>query len=226
MTSLLQIAVEGLVSVLLAMTIGYCVLLNSRLKRLRADEANLRATISELLTATEIAERAITGLKQTATECDKTLAQRLREAEFFSMEISREIAEGEKVLGRIAQITQAARAATTAAAAAEDRLAQSQVHAQQAQVHAEALARAQAQVLAEAQRRAALGLGAHGRAAEQGVGATPLAASVQPAVPHVAAAPLAHEALRASDRLGVLKSRAAEAAERVASIRRATTEAA
>ena len=107
MTHWIDMAVEGLVAVLLVTTIAYCILLDRRLKRLRADEANLRATISELLTATEIAERAIVGLKETASDCDKTLAQRLREAEFFSHEIEREIGEGERLLNRIIRITQA-----------------------------------------------------------------------------------------------------------------------
>lgn len=111
MTPWIDLAVEGLVAVLLVLTIGYCILLDRRLQRLRADEANLRATISELLTATEIAERAILGLKETASDCDKSLAQRLREAEFFSHEIEKEIGEGEKLLNRIIRITQAARGA-------------------------------------------------------------------------------------------------------------------
>jgi hypothetical protein len=55
------LAIESLVAVLLILTIGYCMLLNKRLKRLRADEQSLKATISELITATEIAERAIGG---------------------------------------------------------------------------------------------------------------------------------------------------------------------
>jgi len=50
---------------LLMVTIGYCMLLNKRLKRLKADEHSLKATIAELITATEIAERAIGGLKHT-----------------------------------------------------------------------------------------------------------------------------------------------------------------
>lgn len=120
MSQWINMAVEGLVAVLLVLTIGYCIVLDRRLQRLRADEANLRATISELLTATEIAERAIHGLKETATDCDKTLAQRLREAEFFSREIEKEIGEGEKLLNRIVQITQAARGTATPAAVAVD----------------------------------------------------------------------------------------------------------
>ncbi|MDO8980158.1 MAG: chemotaxis protein, partial [Afipia sp.] len=50
--------IEGLVAALLLLTIGYCMLLNSRLKRLKADEHSLKAVIGELITATEIAERA------------------------------------------------------------------------------------------------------------------------------------------------------------------------
>lgn len=117
-THWIDLAVEGLVAVLLITTIAYCMVLDRRLKRLRADEANLRATISELLTATEIAERAIVGLKETAADCDKSLAQRLREAEFFSQEIGRELGEGEKLLNRIIRITEAARGAAEAVPAA------------------------------------------------------------------------------------------------------------
>ena len=59
------LVIESLVAVLLLLTIGYCMLLNRRLKRLRADEQSMRAMIAELITATEIAERAIGGLKVT-----------------------------------------------------------------------------------------------------------------------------------------------------------------
>ena len=55
--------VETMVSVLLLLTILYCVRLNKQLRLLKADEQSLRATISELVTATEIADRAIGGLK-------------------------------------------------------------------------------------------------------------------------------------------------------------------
>ena len=39
------IVIESLVAVLLVLTIGYCMLLNKRLKRLKADEHSLKATI-------------------------------------------------------------------------------------------------------------------------------------------------------------------------------------
>ncbi len=103
--------IETLVAVLLAVTIGYCVLLNRRLRRLRADEMSLKATISELITATEIAERAVGGLQLAARECDQNLGERLRAAERFASEIDERIAAGELVLNRLARIAVAARPA-------------------------------------------------------------------------------------------------------------------
>ncbi|WP_420332956.1 DUF6468 domain-containing protein [Roseibium sp.] len=105
--------IEGLVAVLLLITIGYCWTLNRRLQRLRADEEVLRATISELMTATEIAERAILGLKTTAAEADKVLGTRLKQAETMSGSLADQIGEGEKIFTRISQIAEAARAASS-----------------------------------------------------------------------------------------------------------------
>ncbi|MEI2383876.1 DUF6468 domain-containing protein [Breoghania sp. JC706] len=104
----LGLVIESLVAVLLVLTIAYCAVLNGRLKRLRSDEEQLRATISELITTTEIAERAILGLKTTAAECDQTIAQRLSQAEHLSAELARQLDTGESVLTRITQIAEAA----------------------------------------------------------------------------------------------------------------------
>src|SRR3954470_5501054 len=67
------IAIESLVAALLLLTIGYCMLLNKRLKLLKADEHSLKATIGELITATEIAERAIGSLKHTVRRRNERL---------------------------------------------------------------------------------------------------------------------------------------------------------
>jgi len=101
--------IELLVAILLMLTIGYCILLNRRLKLLKADEQSLRATISELVTATEIAERAIGGLKLTVHECDMGLGERLRKAERVTIEDDRTIAAGKDLLGRLSQIVTAGR---------------------------------------------------------------------------------------------------------------------
>jgi len=96
--------IEILVAILLVLTIGYCMRLNRRLKLLKADEHSLRATISELVTATEIAERAIRGLKLTVEECEVGLAARLRSADRFTADLDRSVSAGKGLLERLTQI--------------------------------------------------------------------------------------------------------------------------
>jgi hypothetical protein len=103
--------IEGLVAILLMFTIGYCMLLNRRLKLLRADEDALRGTIAELVTATEIAERAIAGLKITARECDLGLGERLERAERLCADLDRRLAAGKDVVGHLSRIAVAGRRA-------------------------------------------------------------------------------------------------------------------
>jgi len=100
--------IESLVAILLMVTIAYCVILNSRLMRLKADEQALKATIAELITATEIAERAVAGLKTTAHECDHTLGERLRTAERYCTNSDRQIKSGDLLLKRLSRIVTAA----------------------------------------------------------------------------------------------------------------------
>jgi len=109
MSNGIGVIVDGLVAILLMVTIGYCIMLNRRLKLLKADEQSLRATISELVTATEIAERAIGGLKLTVHECDTGLGERLRKAERVTIEIDRAVSAGRELLGRLSQIVTAGR---------------------------------------------------------------------------------------------------------------------
>ncbi len=98
MTNGFGVIIEMLVAILLALTIAYCISLNRRLKLLKADEQSLRATISELVTATEIAERAIAGLKLTVQECETGLGARLRSADRFTADLDRSIAAGKDML--------------------------------------------------------------------------------------------------------------------------------
>ena len=111
------IVIESLVAVLLMLTIGYCMLLNSRLKRLKADEHSLKATIGELITATEIAERAIGGLKHTVRDVNENLGNQLTSASQMSQQLKHQLAEGDDVIRRLSRIAIAARPAEPAAAA-------------------------------------------------------------------------------------------------------------
>jgi hypothetical protein len=101
--------VETLVAILLAVTIGYCIVLNERLKRLHSDRDELRQMVTDLVSATTLADAAIKELKATAVEADLTLTARLEEAERFGVELAYHVNAGQSVLERIARITTAAR---------------------------------------------------------------------------------------------------------------------
>ena len=105
----LGLVIETLVAILLVLTVGYCMLLNRRLKRLKADEHSLKAVIAELITATEIAERAIGGLKHTVRDVNENLGGQLAAATQMSESLKRQLAEGDHVVRRLTKIAIAAR---------------------------------------------------------------------------------------------------------------------
>src|SRR5947209_18981255 len=109
MNHALGLAIESLVAVLLVLTIGYCMLLNARLKRLKADERSLRAVIAELITATEIAERAIGGLKLTVRDVNEHLGSQIASASEMSEYLKQQLVEGDQVVRRLSRIAIAAR---------------------------------------------------------------------------------------------------------------------
>ena len=109
MSHLFGVAIESLVAMLLMVTIGYCMLLNTRLKRLKADEHSLKATIAELITATEIAERAIGGLKHTVRDVNENLGNQLTSAAQISQQLKKQLVEGDNVVRRLSRIAIAAR---------------------------------------------------------------------------------------------------------------------
>ena len=96
--------VETMVSVLLLLTILYCVRLNKQLRLLKADENSLRATISELVTATEIADRAIAGLKAMMQQGEQTLSQKLERGEVLAAELDLHVSAGNQLLARLVRI--------------------------------------------------------------------------------------------------------------------------
>jgi hypothetical protein len=102
------LVIESMVSLLLVLTIVYCALLNRQIMRLKTDESALKATISELMQATSLAERAISGLKLTVHECDDGLGERLRNAQTLSAELQKQLATGEALLSRFSRLVSAA----------------------------------------------------------------------------------------------------------------------
>jgi aldehyde:ferredoxin oxidoreductase len=131
------IVIESLVAVLLVITIGYCMLLNKRLKRLKADEHSLKATIAELITATEIAERAIGGLKHTVRDVNENLGSQLTAATQMSAHLKDMLAEGDGVIRRLSKIAIAARPSSAEAADAAPRISSAKAVAAAAEAFSE-----------------------------------------------------------------------------------------
>jgi hypothetical protein len=101
------LTIESLVAILLLLTILYCARLNKQIERLKADEKLMKASVTELVMATERAERAIAGLRVTANEAEATLGSRLREAEAYCKAMTSSLSAGEDVLSRLRKIAYA-----------------------------------------------------------------------------------------------------------------------
>lgn len=86
--------VESLVAVMLLVMFGYCVMLDLRLKRLKAGEQSLRAKINELIAATEI---------------DDNLGKQIAAATKLTGKLTDQLCEGESVIQRLSKIVIAAR---------------------------------------------------------------------------------------------------------------------
>jgi ABC-type transporter Mla subunit MlaD len=115
MSHTIGMTIEALVAVLLLVTIAYCMLLNRRLTRLKADEHSLKAVIAELITATEIAERAIGGLKLAVRDVNENLGAQLDQANQMSDHLRKQLAESDYVVRRLSKIAIAARPQSAAA---------------------------------------------------------------------------------------------------------------
>ena len=113
MGSMIGFIIELIVVILLGFTVAYCIILDRKLQRLRADEKSMRQTVVDLGFATERAERAIEGLRAALTDFDRTLGDQLRVAESTSAELIESIRAGDDVLERIGRIVSTARRAVT-----------------------------------------------------------------------------------------------------------------
>jgi hypothetical protein len=132
--------IESMVAILLLLTILYCVRLNRQLRLLKADEQSLRATIAELVTATEIAERAIGGLKSTMRDGEQTLSTQLSDGERLADELARQLAAGQELLNRLTRITGAGRLVDDNVPDARSVAAAAQAFAERAKARASGLA--------------------------------------------------------------------------------------
>jgi hypothetical protein len=100
----LGFVIETIVAVLLAISIGYSILLDRRLRRLRLGEGELRKTIQELATATDRAERAVLALREAIEQSDTELEAQMRLADRRTTELGERIKAGTDLIARISRI--------------------------------------------------------------------------------------------------------------------------
>jgi len=105
----LGIVVESSVAVLLAVTIGYCVMLNRRLVALQGDREALAKMIGDLMQATGLAQNAVQELKSAGGEVEQRLEGRLEEAIQLETKLAAQLATGTQLVEKIARITSAAK---------------------------------------------------------------------------------------------------------------------
>lgn len=108
---IISLVFDVIVAMLLIVTIGFCILLCKRLKRLRADEDMLRQVVTDIVQSTGKAEHAIRTLKATAEECEHTLGIQLRDADSALNEIKANTSAAENVVQRLAEVVALAKTA-------------------------------------------------------------------------------------------------------------------
>jgi len=87
---ILELVVIGL----LMTTVGYCYVLNGRLKRLRSAQDDMRLVINDLNKATQQAENAVIGLKATADEAERKLDDKLNKAKLLTHNLTLFVEQG------------------------------------------------------------------------------------------------------------------------------------
>lgn len=96
----LSTGIELALTVLLAFTLFYCIVLERRLSALRKGQDGLKATIGELNTAITAAGSSMRALKTSAAEAGEHLDSRLSRARALIDELSLLNASGERIAQR------------------------------------------------------------------------------------------------------------------------------
>lgn len=97
----LGLLLEIIVCVFLAATIGYCAMLDRRLRAMRSGQDGLRDLIAALNTSTAHAVTAIDGLKQASSATNDELGERMRRAGALADELALMIEAGERIADRL-----------------------------------------------------------------------------------------------------------------------------
>lgn len=117
---------DGIIAVLLGVTIFYCTLVNRRLGALRSGKDELKQVIEDLTVATTNAQMSIAHLKEAGREVVGTLEDDVRKGRALSDELSLMVEAGNNLANRLeggrAQAAQAASVSVSATTRADGRI--------------------------------------------------------------------------------------------------------
>jgi hypothetical protein len=99
----LTFAIEIALEVLLAATLGYCIVLERRLAAVRRGQEGLSRIVGELNMAISGAGASLRALKSAANEAAHTLDERLKRARLHVDELSVLVGSAERIADRIEQ---------------------------------------------------------------------------------------------------------------------------
>jgi len=97
----LSLAADGIVSILLLITICYAMILSRKLNALRADKAALKTLIGQLAEASNSAEAGVAGLRAAAGDIGRALEKRLQEAQSLHDDLAYMIERGGAAADRL-----------------------------------------------------------------------------------------------------------------------------
>lgn len=100
---------ELIVMGLLATTIAYCYILNTRLRRLRSEENALRASIAQLFNASQKVETAVKALKSHNSKPLQALQEQSEAAEEATIELTRQMSDAKKLITHLQGVLKTAK---------------------------------------------------------------------------------------------------------------------
>lgn len=116
----LSLVLDGLIILLLAGTIFYCVRLSTYLKAFRNSRKDLEKLIGDLSGQIEKADRAIEALRRNARDTGRDLESQISEAKGLSAELQIMTESGNNLASRLEKLADKSRAAVPAAPSALD----------------------------------------------------------------------------------------------------------
>lgn len=113
----LLVALDVIVAAMLAVTIGFCMVLNRRLAVLRRNESELREVLAKFNQAAAQAEAGIARLKDVSTETAASLGDRIGEAKALRDDLAFVTERGDRMVAELGKKMAAARSPETPRAA-------------------------------------------------------------------------------------------------------------